>query len=92
MRHRSTLVRQERPTGVGPTDDNQSFSHNITITANKKMVVMLYGLDPDTDMFQVLLIVAIVTRPCNRGGVWFNHSLMCFIIVMLILLMIILCL
>lgn len=54
MRHRSTLVRQERPTGIGPMDGNQASSHNITITANKT-VAMPYGPDPDTDMFQVLL-------------------------------------
>jgi len=53
MRHRSTLVRQEYPTGVGPQDGNQASSHSISITANKKSIVMLYGQDPDTDMFQV---------------------------------------
>ena len=54
MRHRSTLFRQERPTGIGLVDGNHATSHNITVTANK-MVVMPYGPDPDTDMFQVLL-------------------------------------
>lgn len=54
MRHRSTLVQQERPTGVSPQDgSNQLSSHSIIITTNKKSVVMPYGLDPDTDMFQV---------------------------------------
>lgn len=53
MRHRSTLVRQERPTGVGPVNGNQASSYNISITANKKTMVMPYGPDPDTDMFQV---------------------------------------
>lgn len=68
MRHRSTLVRQERPTGVGPVNGNQASSYNISITANKKTMVMPYGPDPDTDMFQVLLIVTIVTEACNNNN------------------------
>ena len=68
MRHRSTLVRQERPTGVSPINGNQTSSYSISITANKKTIVMPYGPDPDTDMFQVLLIVTIVTGACNMIG------------------------
>ena len=55
MRHRFTLVRQEKPTGVRPQDDgrDQDVTHGINITVNKKTTIMSYGLDPDTDMFQV---------------------------------------
>lgn len=55
MRHRFTLVRQEKPTGVQPQDDgrDQNATHSISITVNKKTTIMSYGPDPRTDMFQV---------------------------------------
>ena len=83
MRHRSTLVRQERPTGVGPLAGNQASSYNITITANKRTVVMAYGPDPDMDMFQVL-IVTIVTSHVNVSSLFTSLRLVGHLMMLLI--------